>query len=102
MSLHLSKTTKLVLLLTIDILFFLVELTVGFGVHSLALVADAFHMFNDVLSLLVGLWAIRVATGREATNVYTYGVCSPPAVYKIVTKLRRHNYSGNALRRLVH
>lgn len=93
---------------------------VGFGVHSLALVADAFHMvcnpkqlphrllvdhflqFNDVLSLLVGLWAIRVATGREATNVYTYGVCSPPAVYKIVTKLRRHNYSGNALRRLVH
>ena len=59
-------------------------------------------MRKFLLSLLVGLWAIRVATGREATNVYTYGVCSPPAVYKIVTKLRRHNYSGNALRRLVH
>ena len=29
MVLHLSKTTKLVLLLTIDILFFLVELIVG-------------------------------------------------------------------------
>ena len=63
---------------------------------------DHFLQFNDILSLLVGLWGIRVATGREATNVYTYGVCSPPAVYKIVTKLRRHNYSGNALRRLVH
>ncbi|KAJ9493748.1 hypothetical protein H2202_010790 [Exophiala xenobiotica] len=63
---------------------------------------DHFLQFNDILSLLVGLWGIRVATGREATNVYTYGVCSPPAVYKIVTKLRRHNYSGDALRRLVH
>ncbi|KIW36141.1 hypothetical protein, variant 8 [Exophiala oligosperma] len=37
------------------------------------LLVDHFLQFNDVLSLLVGLWAIRVATGREATNVYTYG-----------------------------
>ncbi|KAK5312042.1 Zinc resistance conferring protein [Exophiala xenobiotica] len=34
---------------------------------------DHFLQFNDILSLLVGLWGIRVATGREATNVYTYG-----------------------------
>ncbi|KAK5212215.1 Zinc resistance conferring protein [Exophiala xenobiotica] len=30
-------------------------------------------MFNDILSLLVGLWAIRVATRRQPSRVYTYG-----------------------------
>ena len=44
----------------------------GYAVHSLALVADSFHMLNDVLSLCVGLWAVRVAnTGSSKT--YTYG-----------------------------
>ncbi|KIW29098.1 uncharacterized protein PV07_04938 [Cladophialophora immunda] len=73
MALRLSKSTKLILLLAIDILFFLVELIVGLSVHSLALVADAFHMFNDILSLLVGLWAIQVATTHEPSRIYTYG-----------------------------
>ncbi|KAK5094611.1 Zinc resistance conferring protein [Exophiala xenobiotica] len=53
---HLSKTPKLAFLLIIDILFFLVEL-----------------IFNDILSLVVGLWAIRVATNRKSSRVYTYG-----------------------------
>lgn len=45
----------------------------GYYAHSLALVADAFHMLNDVLSLCVGLWAVRVATNRSSTSEYTYG-----------------------------
>lgn len=44
----------------------------GYAVHSLALVADAFHMLNDVLSLCVGLWAVRVAQS-ESSKMYTYG-----------------------------
>lgn len=32
------------ILLAIDSVFFLLELVVGYWVHSLALVADAFHM----------------------------------------------------------
>ncbi|KAK5289123.1 Zinc resistance conferring protein [Exophiala xenobiotica] len=32
-----------------------------------------FNQFNDILSLLVGLWAIRVATRRKSSRVYTYG-----------------------------
>lgn len=39
-----SKTTRIKLMLGIDMLFFVIELTVGFAVHSLALMADAFHM----------------------------------------------------------
>jgi len=40
----LSKATKMLILLGIDTAFFLVEIVVGYSVHSLALVADAFHM----------------------------------------------------------
>lgn len=32
----------------------------GYVIGSLALVADSFHMLNDVLSLVVALYAIKV------------------------------------------
>lgn len=68
-----SKSTRISILLAIDTVFFLLELTVGFAVHSLALVADAFHMLNDVLSLCVGLWAVKVANSKSNSKTYTYG-----------------------------
>jgi len=94
-----SKTTRIKVMLAIDILFFVIELSVGFAVHSLALMADAFHMvcsllssfpinalgrltnrrllsskqLNDIISLAVGLWAVQIS--KKATTVqYTYGV----------------------------
>ncbi|WEW60010.1 Zinc resistance conferring protein [Emydomyces testavorans] len=69
----LSKSHRIILLLAIDTVFFLIELTVGYAVHSLALVADAFHMLNDVLSLCVGLWAVKVASDKTSSKSYTYG-----------------------------
>lgn len=72
----------------------------GSAVHSLALVADSFHMvshntisltglphtypdtnykmlqLNDVLSLCVGLWAVKVAHQKSSSKMYTYGVCN--------------------------
>ena len=39
-----SKTTRIKVMLIIDIVFFCIELGAGFAVHSLALMADAFHM----------------------------------------------------------
>lgn len=68
-----SKSTRIIILLAIDTAFFLLELIVGYAVHSLALVADAFHMLNDVLSLCVGLWAVRVANNKTSSKMYTYG-----------------------------
>lgn len=59
-------------MLAIDIAFFLVELISGFLVHSLALMADAFHMLNDIISLLVGLWAVNLAQ-KATTDKYSYG-----------------------------
>ncbi|OAX77644.1 hypothetical protein ACJ72_08055 [Emergomyces africanus] len=68
-----SKSNRIILLLIIDSLFFLLELIVGYSVHSLALVADSFHMLNDVLSLCVGLWAVKVANEKTSSKTYTYG-----------------------------
>jgi zinc transporter 1 len=68
-----SKSTKIIILLVIDTLFFLLELSVGYAVHSLALVADAFHMLNDVLSLCVGLWAVKISDSKTNSKSYTYG-----------------------------
>ncbi|KAK2758769.1 hypothetical protein FQN54_003461 [Arachnomyces sp. PD_36] len=69
----LSKSNRIILLLIIDTAFFLLELSVGYAVHSLALVADSFHMLNDVLSLCVGLWAVKVAHQKTDSKMYTYG-----------------------------
>lgn len=68
----LSKSTRISIMLAIDTAFFLVELISGFLVHSLALMADAFHMLNDIISLLVGLWAVNLAQ-KATTDKYSYG-----------------------------
>ncbi|KAL2261355.1 hypothetical protein VTK26DRAFT_4331 [Humicola hyalothermophila] len=67
-----SKSTRIKVMLAIDIIFFLLELGVGFAVHSLALMADAFHMLNDIISLFVGLWAVSVAR-KATTDKFSYG-----------------------------
>ncbi|KAJ5140903.1 zinc/cadmium resistance protein [Penicillium atrosanguineum] len=90
----LSKTNRIIILLVIDTAFFLLELITGmdyltpfeaassfadlnfptgYAVHSLALVADSFHMLNDVISLCVGLWAVKVANQETNSKMYTYG-----------------------------
>jgi zinc transporter 1 len=42
-------------------------------VHSLALVADSFHMLNDVMSLIVALYAIKLASRQTTSPKYSYG-----------------------------
>ena len=64
----LSRQTRIFLLLGIDTAFFALELTVGLIVKSLALYADAMHMLNDVLSLIVALYAIRLAAKTEVNH----------------------------------
>jgi len=57
---HLSRQTRITILLTIDISFFLIEIIVGYWIKSLAIIADSFHMLNDILSLVVALYALKV------------------------------------------
>jgi len=67
-----SKSTRITVMLAIDAAFFLLELGVGLWVGSLALMADAFHMLNDIISLAVGLWAVKAAQ-KSSTDKYSFG-----------------------------
>ncbi|KAK7052849.1 Zinc resistance conferring protein [Paramarasmius palmivorus] len=69
----LSRATRIKLLLAIDIIFFFIELIVGYAVGSLALVADSFHMLNDVMSLVVALYAIKLSAENSSDSKYSYG-----------------------------
>ncbi|GAA5906219.1 cation diffusion facilitator family transporter [Sporobolomyces salmoneus] len=67
------RAFKLKLLLGIDTAFLFLELGVGTVVGSLALVADSFHMLNDVCSLIVALQALKLAESTEASAKLSYG-----------------------------
>lgn len=61
----LSKTQRLVLIIILSSLFFALEVTIGFRQHSLALVADAFHVASDLISFGVALYAVRKVNETE-------------------------------------
>jgi zinc transporter 1 len=58
--LKLSKKARLSIAIAIAFCFFLAEVSVGFYTHSLALIADAFHVLFDLLSFSLALGAIVV------------------------------------------
>lgn len=68
-----SKEVRITALLVLDTVFFLLEAIIGYSVHSLALIADSFHMLNDIISLVIALWAVRVKNTKPADGKYTYG-----------------------------
>lgn len=68
-----GKEIRICSLLALDTVFFLLELIIGYMSHSLALIADSFHMLNDIISLIVALWAVDVAKNRNPDASYTYG-----------------------------
>ncbi|KAJ7289119.1 cation efflux protein [Mycena rebaudengoi] len=68
-----SRSTRIKILLAIDVIFFFVELISGYAVGSLALVADSFHMLNDVMSLIVALYAIKMTEKTDPDSRYSYG-----------------------------
>ncbi|CAL1695437.1 unnamed protein product [Somion occarium] len=68
-----NRAARIYILLVIDSLFFFVELIVGYAVGSLALVADSFHMLNDVMSLAVALYAIKLSSQTHIDSRYSYG-----------------------------
>ncbi|KDR73836.1 hypothetical protein GALMADRAFT_227607 [Galerina marginata CBS 339.88] len=69
-----SRSTRIIFLLVLDTIFFLIELIIGYAVGSLALVADSFHMLNDIISLIIALYAIKLTSGPHTNDPrYSYG-----------------------------
>lgn len=53
--------------------YFVVELTTGLVVNSLALIADAGHMLTDVVALVMGLVALLLARHGRTTDDRSFG-----------------------------
>ncbi|KAJ1966142.1 Zinc resistance conferring protein [Dipsacomyces acuminosporus] len=60
-------------MLALSSTMFFVELVVGILAGSITLVADSFHMLNDVLGMVIALWAIKAANSTKVVPNNTYG-----------------------------
>lgn len=70
---HHDHAKKLRLVLIITISFLIVEVIIGIFANSLALIANAIHMFTDVAGIGLALVAINFSSKRSATAHKTYG-----------------------------
>ncbi|KAG2468569.1 ZNT10 protein, partial [Polypterus senegalus] len=68
-----GKTCRLIFMLVITALFFLAELVSGYLGNSIALVSDSFNMLSDLISLCVGISALRLARFQRSPR-FTYGL----------------------------
>lgn len=68
-----GQRTALVITLAVNAAFLVVEVVGGLRFHSLALLADAAHMFTDVAALALALVALMLAS-RPSTSRLTFGL----------------------------
>ncbi|KAF8737215.1 hypothetical protein AX14_013251 [Amanita brunnescens Koide BX004] len=67
-----KNTTRIGIVLIISIAFFAAEIAVGFRTRSLALIADAFHYFNDIVAYAIAFTAAYLQDNGQHTNSFTY------------------------------
>ena len=67
-----SLSTVFIFCIALNLLFVITEAIVGFTYNSLGLLSDAGHNLSDVFSLLLSLFAIRMAK-RRGNKHFTYG-----------------------------
>ncbi|EGX94766.1 metal ion resistance protein/transporter (Zrc1), putative [Cordyceps militaris CM01] len=69
-----DRRNRLIATIAISFMFFVAEITAGFYTHSLALVADAFHYFSDLVGFVVALTALQVSErSKPVPSGYTFG-----------------------------
>ncbi|KAJ5807054.1 hypothetical protein N7474_010646 [Penicillium riverlandense] len=73
MPFHLSRSTRLMIVIGISSCFFLVEISVGFYTHSLALIADAFHYLNDLVGFVIALVALKISESDDSPKDLSFG-----------------------------
>lgn len=55
-----TRGTRMIIMLSMTFAFFAVEMVCGYLSHSMALIADSFHMLSDVLALLIAFVCLKV------------------------------------------
>ncbi|KAH7732101.1 cation efflux family protein [Aphelenchoides avenae] len=66
-----SRASRLIVMLSMTFLFFIVELVFGYISHSMALIADSFHMLSDVMALGIAYACVKIA--ERSTKKNTFG-----------------------------
>ena len=71
---HKTKTFKISFQIGLILIIFIAELHTGIFSNSTALIADSFHALSDVISLCIGLVAVRTANRKpKPSSRKTYG-----------------------------
>ncbi|CAN8102738.1 unnamed protein product [Discula destructiva] len=74
MACSIGKPTRLIIIIiVISMLFFIAEITVAFRTRSLALLADAFHYLNDLISFAIALCAQIVSEKNNVRPGLSFG-----------------------------
>lgn len=73
MAFSLSSKNRLIITIAISFSFFVAEITVAFKTRSLALLADAFHYMNDLISLVVALTAVTISERAKSPRDLSFG-----------------------------
>lgn len=68
-----SRVRKMIVALTVLVVFLVVEATVALAIGSLGLLADAGHMLTDVIGMSMGLIALVLARKGSAAAARTFG-----------------------------
>ncbi|GAP84782.1 putative cation diffusion facilitator family metal ion protein [Rosellinia necatrix] len=69
----LTSKQKLIAVICISFSFFVAEIAVAFYTKSLALLADAFHYLNDLISFIIALTAILVSERAKSPHNFSFG-----------------------------
>ncbi|VDN00049.1 unnamed protein product, partial [Thelazia callipaeda] len=67
---RLTRSMRLLIMLLMTFAFFVVELIFGYLSHSMALVADSFHMLSDVMALAIAFACLRIASRSSKNNTF--------------------------------
>ncbi|CAG8948577.1 unnamed protein product [Penicillium salamii] len=86
---HISRSTRLSVVIGISTCFFLAEISLGFYTHSISLIADAFHyvsvhvgfigqdinilQLNDLVGFIIALVALKKSEQADSPNELSFG-----------------------------
>lgn len=56
-----TRGTRILIMLCMTLAFFIVEVVFGYLSHSMALIADSFHMLSDVMALSIAFACLKVS-----------------------------------------
>ncbi|XDV43473.1 hypothetical protein PO909_011951 [Leuciscus waleckii] len=68
-----QNRVRLLCMLSLTLVFFIVEVVVSRITASLAMLSDSFHMLSDVIALTVALIAVTFAETTQTTSKNTFG-----------------------------